>query len=255
MPDAVDALLDLASVYDFFDVGDAEIERIIGEEFSSKSGDSEADSEADREMLRRMEEYDRKRERERGDAGLPGNGKTARSGSQGEIELLAAGGITMESIAWLWSNHLARGKLTMVSGPSELGEKHPAVDLAARLSCGSDWPDGDDAPCGNVSFSPPRTNRVTVTRRNFVAAEADLSPRLPLALRETLRRRHPHLQPASRSGKARGKIARLAASICSSLIRSPPTWEARSTAIRLSMCARYSSRCKKLPKLFALPGC
>ena len=71
-PDAVDELLDMAAVYDFFDVGDAAIERIIGEEFLS-AGDSEADREADREMVQRLEEYDRKRERERGQ----GNGQAA----------------------------------------------------------------------------------------------------------------------------------------------------------------------------------
>ena len=62
-PDAVDELVDIALIYDFFGLDQGGIERIIGEEFASESGDSEADREADREMLRRFEEYDRKREK------------------------------------------------------------------------------------------------------------------------------------------------------------------------------------------------
>jgi Protein of unknown function (DUF3987) len=60
-PDALDGLVTMASVYDSFGLDGAEIERIIGEEFASESGDSEADREAAAEMVRRWEEADRER--------------------------------------------------------------------------------------------------------------------------------------------------------------------------------------------------
>jgi putative DNA primase/helicase len=163
-PDAVDGLVTMASVYDFFDVGQAGIEKIIGEEFANESGDRETE----REIFRRLEEHDRKRER--GANGAP------RSGSQeGEIELFGADTIAMESIAWLWSNHLARGKLTMLSGPSELGKSTLAVDLVARLTCGSEWPDGDEAPRGSVVILSAEDGLADTVKPRLVAAGADLS--------------------------------------------------------------------------------
>src|SRR5262249_28471692 len=50
------------------------------------------------------------------------------------IELVRACDVEMKEIDWLWSNHLARGKLSLLSGPSELGKSTIAIDFAARLS-------------------------------------------------------------------------------------------------------------------------
>jgi putative DNA primase/helicase len=92
-----------------------------------------------------------------------------------EIVLLGAEGIVMESITWLWSNHLARGKLTMLSGPSELGKSTLAVDLVARLSCGSEWPDGDEAPRGSAVILSAEDGLADTVKPRLVAAGADLS--------------------------------------------------------------------------------
>jgi RecA-family ATPase len=70
-PDAVDELVDMALIYDFFGLDQGGIERIIGEELSSAS---EADREAAAEMVRRWEEQDREREAKHG-----GNGAAPKS--------------------------------------------------------------------------------------------------------------------------------------------------------------------------------
>jgi hypothetical protein len=67
-----------------------------------------------------------------------------------EIGLVCAADVQMRPIEWLWSNHLARGKLTILSGPSDLGKSQISIDWAARLSNGGEWPDGDGAPIGNA---------------------------------------------------------------------------------------------------------
>jgi RecA-family ATPase len=67
-----------------------------------------------------------------------------------EIGLARLADVAMKPVDWLWSNHLARGKLTMLSGPSELGKSTVSIDLAARLSQGSKWPDDNPAPLGST---------------------------------------------------------------------------------------------------------
>jgi putative DNA primase/helicase len=92
-----------------------------------------------------------------------------------EVTLMRACDVEMKPIDWLWSNHLARGKLTMLSGPSELGKSTITIDLVARHSCGSEWPDGDPAPLGNaiIISSEDAINDTIVPR--LEAAGANLS--------------------------------------------------------------------------------
>jgi hypothetical protein len=47
-------------------------------------------------------------------------------------------------ISWLWPNRIPRGKLTLFSGDSGLGKSYVALDIAARVTNGSDWPGGED---------------------------------------------------------------------------------------------------------------
>jgi putative DNA primase/helicase len=88
--------------------------------------------------------------------------------------------VEMKPIDWLWSNHLARGKLTILSGASELGKSNIAIDFVSRVSRGGDrdrgeWPDGDEAPLGSaIVLSSEDGIADTITPR-LAAAEADLS--------------------------------------------------------------------------------
>jgi putative DNA primase/helicase len=83
--------------------------------------------------------------------------------------------VEMKKVDWLWSNHLARGKLTMLAGESTLGKSQISVNFAAIVSKGGEWPDGDSAPNGSVIIlnDEDAINDTIVPR--LEAAGADLS--------------------------------------------------------------------------------
>lgn len=54
------------------------------------------------------------------------------------------------TVGWLWRDRIARGKLTLIVGEVGTGKTHVALDIAARISTGRAWPDGDQAPKGDV---------------------------------------------------------------------------------------------------------
>jgi len=58
--------------------------------------------------------------------------------------------VEMKKVDWLWSNHLARGKLTMLTGDSTLGKSQISISLTAALTKTGEWPDGNSAPSGSV---------------------------------------------------------------------------------------------------------
>jgi len=70
--------------------------------------------------------------------------------STGNIELVCVSEVELKAVDWLWSNHLARGKVTLLAGDSGLAKSLMTTDFAARISKGGEWPDGDEAPIGNV---------------------------------------------------------------------------------------------------------
>src|SRR5262245_3199223 len=114
------------------------------------------------------------RERVEQDKRANGNGGAAH-GAKHEVALLSGCEVEMKKIDWLWSNHLARGKLSLLSGPSELGKSTIAIDFAARLSRGSEWPDGDSAPLASaIIISSEDAIDDTIVPR-LAAADADLS--------------------------------------------------------------------------------
>lgn len=57
-----------------------------------------------------------------------------------------------ERLEWLWPNRIPLGKLTLLAGDPGLGKSFVTVDMAARVSTGSPWPDcpEQDQPVGSV---------------------------------------------------------------------------------------------------------
>ena len=84
----------------------------------------------------------------------------------------AASSIVKEHREWLWPGYLGRKKLTHFGGASTEGKSPVTLDLIARLSAGSEWPDGVENTIG------PRS-------AILLAAEDDwsdtINPRLELA--------------------------------------------------------------------------
>ena len=85
---------------------------------------------------------DRERTRENG-AGTPGKGNHDKPVDEDSPPLgVLVADVERESVAWLWPGRLALGKLTILDGDPGLGKSTLYCDLAARLTRGTDWPDG-----------------------------------------------------------------------------------------------------------------
>jgi len=55
-------------------------------------------------------------------------------------------GVRAERVAWLWPGYLPAGKLVVFDGDPGVGKSTLAMDLAARVSTGRAWPDGQPNP-------------------------------------------------------------------------------------------------------------
>jgi hypothetical protein len=89
-------------------------------------------------------------------------------------------------VAWLWPSRLARGKLTLLAGEPGVGKSQIAVDLAARITRGSEWPDGSRAPRGSVIIiSEWRTTLTTYAAPIWNKRLADIETDEVLACLET----------------------------------------------------------------------
>src|SRR5262245_36588417 len=87
------------------------------------------------------------------------------SNAAGEFDRCAD--VEMKEVDWLWSNHLARGKLALLAGDSTLGKSQISISLAAALTKkDGEWPDGDSAPSGSVIIlsAEDATNDTVVPR-------------------------------------------------------------------------------------------
>ncbi|MDP9470877.1 MAG: AAA family ATPase [Chloroflexota bacterium] len=60
--------------------------------------------------------------------------------------------VAAKPIEWLWQDRLARGKLHLLGGDYGDGKSTLMAWLAATLSTGGAWPDGDQAPVATVLF-------------------------------------------------------------------------------------------------------
>jgi RecA-family ATPase len=96
-------------------------------------------------------------------------------GSNATAEFESCADTEMTRVNWLWSNHLARGKLTMLAGDSALGKSQVSINFTAALTKIGEWPDGDTAPRGSVIIlsAEDAINDTIVPR--LAAAGADLS--------------------------------------------------------------------------------
>lgn len=81
-----------------------------------------------------------------------------------------------ESVRWLWSSRVPRGKLTVLDGDPGLGKSTIMLDIGARVSTGSPMPDGDrslDGAAGVVLLTAEDGIADTI-RPRLEAAHADL---------------------------------------------------------------------------------
>lgn len=81
------------------------------------------------------------------------------------------------SVSWLWPDRIPYGKMTLLAGDPGLGKSFVTLDIAARLSSGTPWPDrGDESvePENTVILSAEDDAADTI-RPRLDAAGADVS--------------------------------------------------------------------------------
>lgn len=82
-----------------------------------------------------------------------------------------------EAVSWLWPGRIALGKLTLVAGDPGLGKSFLTLDIAARLSSGTPWPDRrhEPNPVGGVVLLSAEDDIADTIRPRLDAAGADVS--------------------------------------------------------------------------------
>ena len=84
--------------------------------------------------------------------------------------------VVTQGIAWLWPNRLALGKLSLVIGDPGNGKSFWSLDIAARISTGTKWPDDcGDAPTGSVLLMGVEDDLSDTVKPRLEAAGADVS--------------------------------------------------------------------------------
>jgi len=97
-------------------------------------------------------------------------------GSEPGLTLVRMSDVTPQFVTWLWPGRIPAGKLTMIDGDPSTGKSTLCLDLAARVSTGSPWPDGEpgNAPGGVFILSAEDGLDDTLAPR-LMAAGADSS--------------------------------------------------------------------------------
>lgn len=86
-----------------------------------------------------------------------------------------ASDIKPQVLRWLWQNHIQLGAVNLIAGPEGRGKSLIAVDIAARTSTGSPWPDGSPCEGGRVLYCSAEENIEAVVVPRLMAAGADLT--------------------------------------------------------------------------------
>ena len=90
------------------------------------------------------------------------------------VELLHGAGIVPEAIRWLWPGWLAKGKVHILGGAPGTGKTTIALSLAAVVSKGGLWPDGQRAPAGNIIIWSGEDDPADTLTPRLLASGADM---------------------------------------------------------------------------------
>ena len=91
------------------------------------------------------------------------------------VHILEANMVEQKPVNWLWPGRLAAGKQTLIAGDPGTGKSHIGIDIGARITRGTTWPDGSAPRTGNyLILSAEDAANDTICPR-LEAAGADLS--------------------------------------------------------------------------------
>jgi putative DNA primase/helicase len=93
-----------------------------------------------------------------------------------ELESVRADQVVMRAIVWLWLNRFSIGKIGIVAGLPDEGKGQVLCYIAARNTCGLEWPNGEGrSPQGNVIILSAEEDPSDSLAPRLAAAGADLS--------------------------------------------------------------------------------
>lgn len=91
------------------------------------------------------------------------------------LTLITLDSVSPEPIEWLWEGRIPAGKLVVIEGDPGTGKSSLTLDLAARLSRGADWPDGEPSAPEEVVLMSAEDGLADTIVPRLMAANADLS--------------------------------------------------------------------------------
>jgi hypothetical protein len=101
------------------------------------------------------------------------DGMRERERSYGVV-FLNAHKVTLHNVDYIWRGRLARGKHSLIAGEAGEGKSQIAMYTAARVSTGGQWPDGGNAPQGNVVILSAEDDPEDTLVPRLIAAGANL---------------------------------------------------------------------------------
>ena len=93
-----------------------------------------------------------------------------------QLEVVSLADVEPRSVMWLWPDKIPLGTVTVIYGEAAMGKTSLVLDLAARVSSGTAWPDGTRGPgMGEVLIlnGEDHLNEVIVPR--LTGSDADLT--------------------------------------------------------------------------------
>lgn len=103
--------------------------------------------------------------------------------------------VTPRAISWLWPERMPLGRISMLVGRPGEGKSFLTTDVAARVTTGTPWPDGEPCPRGSVLLLTAEDDPADTIRPRLDAHHADV--------------RHVHLLSAVRRVDDDGHYERL----------------------------------------------
>lgn len=91
------------------------------------------------------------------------------------VELVRGCDITPEAIEWIWPGWLAAGKMHVLGGAPGTGKTTISMALAATVTCGGRWPDGNRSIAGNVVIWSGEDDPADTLIPRLLLSGADLS--------------------------------------------------------------------------------
>lgn len=114
-----------------------------------------------------------------------------------ELDVVLYSSLMPDQLRWLWPGRIPLGKLTVISGAPGLGKSLLALDIAARVTRGGDWPDlpQPDAIATHCAALTPPPSATPPSRQ--LALSEDLQQTLQML--EAMQPLAKQLQPAIRT--------------------------------------------------------